>query len=81
VQRTAESGDGVSGLAPRGGNAKCERLTQRAPFSTPLGRTLSPRYPAARPNEPSQMSWNLLERFIESDHFNHDPSLTVAYLS
>ncbi|KAF2653105.1 phosphatidylinositol 4-kinase-like protein PIK1 [Lophiostoma macrostomum CBS 122681] len=27
------------------------------------------------------MSWNLLERFIESDHFNHDPSLTVAYLS
>jgi hypothetical protein len=34
-----------------------------------------------RPNEPSQMSWNLLERFIDSDHFNHDPSLTVAYLS
>ncbi|KAF2277818.1 phosphatidylinositol 4-kinase-like protein PIK1 [Westerdykella ornata] len=27
------------------------------------------------------MSWNLLERFIESDHFNQDPSLTVAYLS
>ncbi|KAF2015505.1 phosphatidylinositol 4-kinase-like protein PIK1 [Aaosphaeria arxii CBS 175.79] len=27
------------------------------------------------------MSWNLLERFIESDHFNTDPSLTVAYLS
>ncbi|KAF9737619.1 hypothetical protein PMIN03_000210 [Paraphaeosphaeria minitans] len=27
------------------------------------------------------MSWNLLERFLESDHFNHDPSLTVAYLS
>ncbi|KAF2735923.1 hypothetical protein EJ04DRAFT_511379 [Polyplosphaeria fusca] len=27
------------------------------------------------------MSWSLLERFIESDHFNHDPSLTVAYLS
>ncbi|KAF2794378.1 phosphatidylinositol 4-kinase-like protein PIK1 [Melanomma pulvis-pyrius CBS 109.77] len=27
------------------------------------------------------MSWNLLERFIESDHFNHDPSLTVAYLA
>lgn len=27
------------------------------------------------------MSWNLLERFIESDHFNRDPSLTVAYLA
>ncbi|EOD46383.1 putative phosphatidylinositol 4-kinase pik1 protein [Neofusicoccum parvum UCRNP2] len=27
------------------------------------------------------MSWNLLERFIESDHFNEDPSLSVAYLS
>ncbi|KAH7125518.1 phosphatidylinositol 4-kinase-like protein PIK1 [Dendryphion nanum] len=27
------------------------------------------------------MSWNLLERFIESDHFNQDPSLTVAYLA
>lgn len=27
------------------------------------------------------MSWNLLERFIESDHFNNDPSLSVAYLS
>lgn len=27
------------------------------------------------------MSWNLLERFIESDHFNKDPSLTVAYLA
>jgi phosphatidylinositol 4-kinase B len=26
------------------------------------------------------MSWNLLERFIESDHFNDDPSLSVAYL-
>ncbi|KAF2836818.1 hypothetical protein M501DRAFT_939232 [Patellaria atrata CBS 101060] len=27
------------------------------------------------------MSWNLLERFIESDHFNNDPSFSVAYLS
>ncbi|KAH3912041.1 hypothetical protein HBH56_120860 [Parastagonospora nodorum] len=27
------------------------------------------------------MSWNLLERFIESDHFNTDPSLAVAYLA
>lgn len=27
------------------------------------------------------MSWNLLERFIESEHFNNDPSLSVAYLS
>ncbi|KAF1808258.1 hypothetical protein P152DRAFT_405822 [Eremomyces bilateralis CBS 781.70] len=27
------------------------------------------------------MSWQLLERFIESDHFNNDPSLSVAYLS
>ncbi|KAK8253327.1 phosphatidylinositol 4-kinase-like protein PIK1 [Phyllosticta capitalensis] len=27
------------------------------------------------------MSWSLLERFIESDHFNNDPSLSVAYLS
>lgn len=27
------------------------------------------------------MSWNLLERFIESEHFNRDPSLAVAYLS
>lgn len=33
------------------------------------------------PDEPFQMSWNLLERFIESDHFNEDPSLSVAYLS
>jgi hypothetical protein len=38
-------------------------------------------YPLLRPNEPSQMSWNLLERFIESDHFNTDPSLAVAYLA
>jgi len=34
-----------------------------------------------RPNEPAPMSWNLLERFIESDHFNTDPSLAVAYLA
>ncbi|KAK4961471.1 Phosphatidylinositol 4-kinase pik1alpha (PI4-kinase)(PtdIns-4-kinase) [Elasticomyces elasticus] len=27
------------------------------------------------------MSWKLLERFIGSEHFNHDPSLTVAYLA
>ena len=27
------------------------------------------------------MSWQLLERFIESEHFNKDPSLTVAYLA
>ncbi|KZM22278.1 1-phosphatidylinositol 4-kinase [Ascochyta rabiei] len=27
------------------------------------------------------MSWNLLERFLESDHFNTDPSLAVAYLA
>lgn len=27
------------------------------------------------------MSWNLLQRFIESEHFNKDPSLTVAYLA
>ncbi|KAF1833550.1 hypothetical protein BDW02DRAFT_569993 [Decorospora gaudefroyi] len=27
------------------------------------------------------MSWNLLERFIESEHFNADPSLAVAYLA
>ncbi|KAF2218897.1 kinase-like domain-containing protein [Elsinoe ampelina] len=27
------------------------------------------------------MSWNLLERFLESEHFNKDPSLTVAYLA
>jgi len=27
------------------------------------------------------MSWNLLERFIESEHFNRNPSLTVAYLA
>ncbi|KAH9866625.1 hypothetical protein J1614_008317 [Plenodomus biglobosus] len=27
------------------------------------------------------MSWNLLERFIDSDHFNTDPSLAVAYLA
>ncbi|KAL9058470.1 MAG: hypothetical protein Q9162_001766 [Coniocarpon cinnabarinum] len=27
------------------------------------------------------MSWQLLERFIESEHFNRDPSLAVAYLS
>ncbi|KAI7317778.1 hypothetical protein KC315_g10299, partial [Hortaea werneckii] len=27
------------------------------------------------------MSWNLLARFIESEHFNKDPSLTVAYLA
>lgn len=27
------------------------------------------------------MSWKLLERFIESEHFNSDPSLAVAYLS
>jgi phosphatidylinositol 4-kinase len=27
------------------------------------------------------MSWNLLERFIESEHFNQDPSLAVAYLA
>ncbi|KAI9658467.1 MAG: Phosphatidylinositol 4-kinase pik1alpha (PI4-kinase)(PtdIns-4-kinase) [Alyxoria varia] len=27
------------------------------------------------------MSWKLLERFIESDHFNNDPSLAVAYLA
>jgi hypothetical protein len=38
-------------------------------------------HPSQRPNEPSQMSWNLLERFIESDHFNTDPSLAVAYLA
>ena len=25
---------------------------------------------------PNAMSWNLLERFIESEHFNRDPSLT-----
>jgi len=30
---------------------------------------------------PKDMSWNLLERFIESEHFNRDPSLTVAYLA
>ncbi|KAB8349876.1 hypothetical protein FH972_023889 [Carpinus fangiana] len=27
------------------------------------------------------MSWQLLERFFESDHFNNDPSLAVAYLA
>lgn len=27
------------------------------------------------------MSWNLLNRFIESDVFNQDPFLSVAYLS
>lgn len=27
------------------------------------------------------MSWKLLERFFESDHFNNDPSLAVAYLA
>ncbi|KAM3417012.1 hypothetical protein BST61_g8595 [Cercospora zeina] len=27
------------------------------------------------------MSWNLLERFIQSEHFNRDPSLTVSYLA
>ncbi|KAI9843627.1 MAG: Phosphatidylinositol 4-kinase pik1alpha (PI4-kinase)(PtdIns-4-kinase) [Sclerophora amabilis] len=27
------------------------------------------------------MSWELLERFIDSDHFNNDPSLSVQYLS
>ncbi|GAB7364295.1 hypothetical protein MBLNU230_g4840t1 [Neophaeotheca triangularis] len=27
------------------------------------------------------MSWNLLERFIESEHFKKDASLTVAYLA
>jgi hypothetical protein len=27
------------------------------------------------------MSWNLLSRFIESDVFNQDPFLSVAYLS
>ncbi|KAI9813932.1 MAG: Phosphatidylinositol 4-kinase pik1alpha (PI4-kinase)(PtdIns-4-kinase) [Thelocarpon impressellum] len=27
------------------------------------------------------MSWDLLKRFIESDHFNNDPFLSVAYLS
>ncbi|KAI2488542.1 phosphatidylinositol 4-kinase PIK1 [Pyrenophora tritici-repentis] len=27
------------------------------------------------------MSWNLLERFIESEHFNQDASLAVAYLA
>jgi hypothetical protein len=27
------------------------------------------------------MSWNLLERFFGSEHFNKDPSLTVAYLA
>ncbi|KAK5174761.1 Phosphatidylinositol 4-kinase pik1alpha (PI4-kinase)(PtdIns-4-kinase) [Saxophila tyrrhenica] len=27
------------------------------------------------------MSWNLLERFLDSEHFNKDPSLTVAYLA
>ncbi|KAF1917250.1 phosphatidylinositol 4-kinase-like protein PIK1 [Ampelomyces quisqualis] len=27
------------------------------------------------------MSWNLLERFLASDHFNTDPSLAVAYLA
>ncbi|KIW02033.1 uncharacterized protein PV09_06536 [Verruconis gallopava] len=27
------------------------------------------------------MSWNLLERFLESDHFNRDPSLCIEYLS
>ncbi|KAK4994851.1 Phosphatidylinositol 4-kinase pik1alpha (PI4-kinase)(PtdIns-4-kinase) [Elasticomyces elasticus] len=27
------------------------------------------------------MSWNLLARFIESEHFNNDPSLAVAYLA
>jgi hypothetical protein len=37
--------------------------------------------PVLSPNEPSQMSWNLLERFIESEHFNQDPSLAVAYLA
>ncbi|OQO13559.1 hypothetical protein B0A48_01788 [Cryoendolithus antarcticus] len=27
------------------------------------------------------MSWQLLSRFIDSEHFNKDPSLTVAYLA
>lgn len=27
------------------------------------------------------MSWHLLERFLESEHFNNDPSLSVAYLA
>ncbi|KAE9976230.1 hypothetical protein EG328_002709 [Venturia inaequalis] len=27
------------------------------------------------------MSWNLLERFLESDHFNREPSLCIQYLS
>ncbi|KAF2400941.1 hypothetical protein EJ06DRAFT_577197 [Trichodelitschia bisporula] len=27
------------------------------------------------------MSWNLLERFLESEHFNKDPSLCIQYLS
>lgn len=51
-----------------------------ASFSSSL-HVLSPALLPPRPNEPSQMSWNLLERFIESDHFNTDPSLAVAYLA
>jgi len=26
-------------------------------------------------------SWSLLERFLESEHFNNDPSYAVAYLA
>jgi hypothetical protein len=26
------------------------------------------------------MSWNLLERFLESEHFNKDPTLCIQYL-
>lgn len=57
------------------------------PCSSPVSRSQAPCHSPLlplhdlSPDEPFQMSWNLLERFIESDHFNEDPSLSVAYLS
>ena len=53
---------------------------QLADLQTDNVKTCSSESSFLQSHDAFQMSWNLLERFLESDHFNKDPSLTIQYL-
>jgi len=69
-----------TGIHPPSRETHTHRTTYNAPYDNDNADVSFNHSPFSLSHDAFQMSWNLLERFLNSDHFNQDPSLTIQYL-
>ena len=78
LRRPDEPAHEAPAPAPR---RRRRRRRRRRPPPSPSTPPVPHRAPRDVPSRRAPMSWDLLQRFLESDVFNSNPFLSVSYLS